>query len=51
MIALYQGENMQLVSQSSISEVISEGLALGADFVDVFIEEAKPFTLHGRLLE
>ncbi len=32
---------MQLVSQSSISEVISEGLALGADFVDVFIEKTQ----------
>lgn len=30
---------MQLVSQSSIAEVIATGLGLGADFVDVFIEK------------
>lgn len=32
---------MQLISQTSISEVISEGLSLGADFVDVFIEKTQ----------
>ena len=34
-----KGVFMQLVSQSSIAEVISRGLELGADFVDVFIEK------------
>jgi len=34
-----KGAFMQLVSQSAVAEVISTGLSLGADFVDVFIEK------------
>ena len=32
---------MQLVSQAVIADVIATGLALGADFVDVFIEKTQ----------